>query len=206
MTTLATREAQAMACLEAADHHRAPLLALARKLTGCPEEGMNLYQQTLLNCHDAIQRNGFTGEHYSAYLFSSLRRLHWRQAQHAQREVSHDFQQAEAGSAGRDDEASAPWAAQVRRQQAAASLELPAAAAVDGLAALAASVQTELRASFGLFDRVALHLHAEGYSFQDIAEMVGVESRFYIRRRLDSVRHTLSKKFARAWRALHDAE
>ena len=61
MIPATTREAQALACLEAAEQYRSPLMAIAYKLMSPSEEAMELYQQTLLNCHDAIQRNGFAG-------------------------------------------------------------------------------------------------------------------------------------------------
>ena len=57
---------------------RGLLLAGARKLAGSDEGGMELFQQTLLNCHDAIQRNGFNGDRYEFYLLRTLRHAHHR--------------------------------------------------------------------------------------------------------------------------------
>ena len=72
------REAQATACLKAGETYRALLLSVARKLAGSDEGGMDLFQQTLLNCHDAIQRNGFNGDRYEFYLLRTLRHAHHR--------------------------------------------------------------------------------------------------------------------------------
>ena len=46
---------------------------------------MDLFQQTVLNCHDAIQRHGFHGDRYEFYLLKSLRYLAYREAKVAKR-------------------------------------------------------------------------------------------------------------------------
>ena len=71
-------EAQTTACLEAGAACRGLLLAVARRLAGSDEGGTELLQQTLLNCHDAIQRNGFNGDRYEFYLLRTLRHAHHR--------------------------------------------------------------------------------------------------------------------------------
>ncbi|MDO7885997.1 sigma factor [Hymenobacter cheonanensis] len=205
MIPLATREAQAIACLEAADRHRVPLLALARKLTGCPEAGMDLYQQTLLNCHDAIQRNGFAGERYQFYLYTSLRNQFRKQSQLAGREVRLDFQALEAGSAGRNDEGSAPWAAKaVNRQLAEPTTGLGAAPTSDPQAELAEQVMAEVRAQFSFADRIMLRLHIDGMPYRDIAAHFGQVQHTPIWRRVERMKAALRKTFAQAWANLTD--
>jgi DNA-directed RNA polymerase specialized sigma24 family protein len=85
LTHPAIWEAQAAACLRAADTHRTALLRLARGLAGSAEDGMDLYQQTLLNCHDAIQRKGFAGTNYVAYLYQAIRQTQYRRNAAARR-------------------------------------------------------------------------------------------------------------------------
>lgn len=206
MIPAATREAQATACLEAADHHRGPLLGLARKLTGCPEEGMNLYQQTLLNCHDAIQRNGFAGDRYSFYLAQSMRNLYTRQQVQHGREVRVDFQQAEAGGEERDDEAGAPWA--VGRANAQSSWEQlrAAEAGPDERAQLAEQVMEEVRQQFSFADRIALRLSIDGLSCQQIAEHIGTKDQSWIWRRLGRMKAQLRQTFQQAWDGLADTD
>jgi RNA polymerase sigma factor (sigma-70 family) len=201
-----TREAQATACLEAADRYRVPLLVLAQKLTGCPEEGMNLYQQTLLNCHDAIQRNGFAGERYEFYLYTSLRNQFRKQGRLASREVLLDFQLLESGSTSRNDEGTAPWAAKVNRQIPEPITGLGAAATptTDPQAELAEQVMAEVREQFDMRDRVALRLHVDGMSYRDIAALVGYRDQSWVWRRVERMKATLRKTFAQAWANLLD--
>ena len=206
MIPAATREAQATACLEAADHHRTALLGLARKLTGCPEEGMNLYQQALLNCHDAIQRNGFAGEHYYFYLSQALRNLHGRQQQHHQREQRVDFQQTEAGGSERDDEGSAPWAAVRSAVQDSWEHLHAAGPAPDAHAQLAEQVMEEVRQQFSFADRIALRLSLLGLSCQQIAEHIGTKDQSWVNRRLARMRAQLRHTFQQAWDALGETD
>ena len=175
MIPAATREAQATACLEAADRYREPLLALARCLAGNDEDGMDLYQQTLLNCHDAIQRVGFAGDRYEFYLRTALKNLH-RKLQKAQRK--HHVEPLPEELA----EAPAP--------------------ATDGLADLAEQMMDEVREQFSPADRVALRLHADGYSCREIAELTGQGDRWHIRWRLDKLKAHLRETFRQAWEAL----
>jgi RNA polymerase sigma factor (sigma-70 family) len=206
MIPAATREAQATACLEAADQHRTALLGLARKLTGCPEEGMNLYQQTLLNCHDAIQRNGFAGEHYYFYLAQTLRNLYTRQQKQYGRERRVDFQQAEAGGDERDDEGSAPWAAVRGAVQDSWEHLHAAGAAPDAHAQLAEQVMEEVRQQFSFADRIALRLSLGGMSCQQIAEHIGTKDQSWVNRRLGRMRAQLRHTFQQAWDALGETD
>lgn len=71
-------EALVTARLEADVTCRGLLLAVARKLAGSDEDGVELFQQTPLNYHDTIQRNGFNGDRCEFYLLRTLRRTHHR--------------------------------------------------------------------------------------------------------------------------------
>ncbi len=69
MNSVAIREQQALDCMASADRFR-------DQLAGGKEVGMELYQQSLLNCHDAIQRRGFKGDQYEFYLRTAVKNLH----------------------------------------------------------------------------------------------------------------------------------
>lgn len=170
-----------MACLEAGAQHRQPLLALATKLTRSAEEGMNLYQQTLLNCHDAIQRHGFAGDRYEFYLYTSLKRLHYKQAkQQAQTtELPEDF--ADTYTAGPEPD-------------------------VAGRQLLGEQLQAEAAARFSFADRVALRLHIDGYSGREIAELLGASCRITIWRRIEKMKANLKATFQSAWQALNEPD
>lgn len=206
MIPATTREAQATACLEAAEQHRSPLLAIAYKLTGSSEEAMNLYQQTLLNCHDAIQRNGFAGGNYSFYLAQSLRNLYvYQQKQHL-REQRTDFQQAEASSEERDDEGCAPWVARMAHAQASWEQLHAAGAAPSAEAQLAEQVMEEVRQQFSFADRIALRLSLDGLSCQAIAEHIGTKDQSWVWRRLTRIKAQLRETFQQAWDALGEPD
>ena len=143
---LAIWNAQALDCLQAADGQRRPLLRYATKLAGSAEQGMELYQQTLLNCHDAIQRGGYTGEDYGPYLFQALRYAHYRQDNAARRVSSLPDNYDAVQEAG------------------------PSA---DELHAFAEQIATDVRARFNWADRIAFRLHLDGYTFQQIADLTG---------------------------------
>lgn len=200
-----TREEQATACLEAADYHREPLLALARKLTGCPEAGMELYQQTLLNCHDAIQRNGFAGDRYQFYLAQSMRHLHTRWLKHHSREIRMDFQFTDSGGYGREDEGDAPWSAAHDKVKKAWE-EASTMVAPHAEAQLAEEVMSEVRQSFSFADRIALRLSIDGLSCQQIAEHIGTKDQSWVNRRLKRMREQLRQTFQQAWDALAELE
>lgn len=200
-----TREEQATACLEAAERHREPLLGLARKLTGCPEEGMELYQQTVLNCHDAIQRSGFAGDRYHFYLAQSLRHLHTRGLRRNDREIRMDFQFTDSGGYGRDDEGDAPWSSahdKVKKAwEEASTLVAPHAEAQ-----LAEQVMAEVRQQFSFADRIALRLSIDGLSCQQIAEHIGTKDQSWVWRRLQKMKAQLRQTFQQAWDGLADAD
>lgn len=208
MLSADTREEQATACLEAAERHREPLLALATKLAGCPEEGMELFQQAVLNCHDAIQRNGFAGERYEFYLYTSLRNYFLKQQRHQSRERRVDFQQAESGSSTRDDEGPAPWVAKARSSWEELSTLTAArpASSLDPHAQLAEQVMAEVQQQFSWADRVALRLSLDGLSCQQIAEHIGKKDQSYVWRRLQRMKEQLRQTFQQAWEALADTD
>jgi RNA polymerase sigma factor (sigma-70 family) len=175
MNSAAAREQQATDCLEAAERHRASLLAVACRYAGSEEGGMDLYQQTVLNCHDAVQRNGFAGGRYEFYLLTSIKNLHYKESKKKQQTV-------------------------------ALSVELEPADVCeppcDAHAQLAEQVAAEVRERFDGNERVILRLHADGYSFQTIAEMLGVSDRWRVRRQLDRLKGILRSTFQQAWDAL----
>ena len=206
MIPATTREAQALACLEAAEQQRSPLLGIAYKLTGSSEEAMDLYQQTLLNCHDAIQRNGFAGSNYNFYLAQSLRNLYYRTCQQHQREVRVDFQQTESGGSGRDDEGEAPWSATHNQVRNSWEKPSPPGAPPSAEAQLAEQMMEEVKQQFSFRDRIALRLSIDGLSCQAIAEHIGTKDQSWVWRRLNRMKTQLRQTFQQAWEALGEAE
>ncbi|MDO7846468.1 sigma factor [Hymenobacter sp. M29] len=171
----AAYELQATACLAAAEAHQERLLSVAERLAGTPEGGMELYQEAVLRCHDMIQSKGFHGDHFEFYLLKTIRNLAFPSQQKAQ----------------------------LRTVPLSPTLELstPAteAPATDAVAHLAEQVSAEAQARFGMADRVALRLHAEGYSFQQISEMTTGGDQSWIRRRVNKMKNHLRAAFGRAW-------
>jgi DNA-directed RNA polymerase specialized sigma24 family protein len=206
MNPAATREEQAMACLEAAEQYRAPLLALATKLTGNAEEGMDLFQQTVLNCHDAIQRNGFAGERYQFYLLSSLRNQFNRSKRRGGREVQVDFQAIESTSSARNDEGPAPWAAKVRRQGVDLNRAPVPTPPADAHAHLAEQILAEAKQQFSYADRVLLRLHLDEVPTREIVQLTGYGEHTGIWRRLEKMKEHLRETFQQAWEALGEAD
>lgn len=174
--SLEYREAQASACLEAAALHKAQLLAVAVKLAGSKEGGMDLFQETCLNCHDAIQHRGFAGSEFRFYLLTAIRRQHHRTQQEARRFVGLD---------GLEEAPISP-------------------ATTDAQAHLAGQIQEELRKGFSFPDRIAFRLHVEGYSFTAIASMVGGGDESWIGRRVRRMKQHLRITFSQAWGNLLD--
>jgi RNA polymerase sigma factor (sigma-70 family) len=181
MIPLATREEQATACLEAAEKHQVLLLRVARHLAGNDEDGMELYQQALLNCHDAIRRNdnGFTGDRYEFYLLASIKNLYFKETKKKRRFTEFKPEEAETIS--------------------------PAGPSSDALGQLAEQVMAEVKAKFSPADRLALRLHVDGYSCQEIAELTGTpgeQARKWIWRKLDNMKAALRETFKEHWESL----
>ncbi len=167
---------QAQDCLRAADTHRRQLLRLANGLTGSADAGMDLYQQTLLNCHDAIQRKGFTGNDYAPYLFRALQQAYYRHVNVARRFTSlPDYYEA-VQEEGPDTEARA---------------------------ALADRIASKARTQFSLTDRLALRLHLDGESFQQISAHMGGGDQSWINRRVKKMKTQLRAAFEQAWAELN---
>ena len=174
MIPAATREAQATACLEVAARLREPLLALATKLAGNEAAGMELYQQTLLQCHDAIQHNGFAGDRYEFYLRKALKNQQRRE-----------------------------FSRQARTEPLPAELpHLLPSPVEDARACLGEQVMAEAQQRFGPADRVALRLSLEGYSCQQIADMIGKRDQSWVWRRIERMKETLREIFQQGWDAL----
>ncbi len=169
--SLEFREAQALACLEAAALHKDQLLAVAVKLAGSQEGGMDLFQETCLNCHDAIQHRGFAGSEFRFYLLTAIRNLHRRHHQEAQRFVGLDGIE-----------------------------EVPASPApTNAHAHLAGQMHEELRQHFSFSDRIAFRLHLDGKTCQQISEHVGGGDQSWIWRRLEKMKKHLRSAFSQAW-------
>jgi DNA-directed RNA polymerase specialized sigma24 family protein len=205
MIPAAIREEQACACLEAAEYYQEPLLALAVKLAGNREDGMDLFQQVVLNCHDAIQRNGFAGDKYQFYLRTALHNHYKRQKQRGWREVPVDFQQVPTGSADRNDEHEVPWAAKgfqtaEHLRAALAAEQTPA----DSHDYLAAQVQEEITRVFNFTDRVLWRLHVDGLPAREIAAHLQKGDHTSVWRRLDKMKDYLRATFQQAWDAIHE--
>jgi RNA polymerase sigma factor (sigma-70 family) len=172
----AIREAQATACLEAAEKHRLNLLAVACRYAGSEEAGMDLFQQVVLDCHDAIQRNGFAGNRYEFYLLAAIKNASRKEAKRQQRFTEYQPDKAETIA--------------------------PAAPSSDALAVLGEQVMAEVRSNYSPADRLALRLHIDGYSCQEIAELTGKpgeQARKWIWRRLDNMKASLRATFQPHW-------
>lgn len=192
----ATREEQASACLEAAEKHRLNLLAVARRLTGSHDEGMDLFQQTCLNCHDAIQRNGFAGGRYEFYLLISLKNLHYKEKKQRLRFVSIDAEVGHGAADQHGEEERSSLTFVPGQYLAAAEPEL------SGAAELAEQLMQEVRQQFSPADRLALRLHLDGYSTRQIAELTGQGHHLGVHRQLTRLKSYLRHTFRQAWLAL----
>lgn len=190
------REQQACDCLEAAERHRVNLLAVACRLAGSAEGGMDLFQQTVLNCHDAIQRNGFAGGRYEFYLLASIKNLSYKETKARRRTVLWDFS---ADSEGYYESGNAKTQAAVRGSQVA-----PPEPELDEQAQLAEQVMREAKEVFSANDRVVLRLHADGLNARQIAEALGGGDRTWMHRRITSLKDYLRQQFLQSWQALGD--
>lgn len=190
---------QASACLLAATQHRARLLAVATKLTGSAEAGMDLFQQACLDCHDAIQRRGFQGDRYEFYLLTSLKNLHYKLAKEARRTRATDFQESQdyqsdyTGALYDPDQHAGPGVPTALPDSPHSERE-----------SLAEQVAAEAQARFSFPERVVLRLHADGYSCQEITELTGYADRYRVRHLLDRLKESLRRTFGQAWQALLD--
>jgi DNA-directed RNA polymerase specialized sigma24 family protein len=159
LLSLEIREAQATACLEVAATYQAELLKYARKLAGSDEGGMELYQQTCLNCHDAIQHRGFVGTEYRFYLVKAITRLHQRTDQ---------MERLRQGLEGLEEAPTGGPACDTRGEL------------VDQMLA---DVATHFPA-----ERIPLRMHLDGMSYQQIADHTGGHDQSWIRRRVEKVK------------------
>ncbi|MDO7849916.1 hypothetical protein Q5H92_26390 [Hymenobacter sp. M29] len=175
------REAQAAECLRVGAAERGHLLPLAVKLTGSAEDGMNLYQQKLLDCHDAIQQEGFKGSNYKFYILQAIK-----------------------------------WGAVEERRRAGKLTPLELAEAYDrqlnspappedGLAALAADVETELATGYHPADVTAFRLHVAGSTYRQIGQLTGKDYS-WIRRTIVKMKNELRDTFGAAFSNLSESE
>jgi RNA polymerase sigma factor (sigma-70 family) len=199
MNSAAAREAQATACLEAAERFQPQLLALATALSGSKEEGMELFQQASLNCHDAIQSGGFQGDGYTFYLRRAIKNLHYRTQKEQQRRVPISFTEPALEEEHEQDWAGTGWGQPLVKLMQPMCQPEPAH---DERAALAEQVMSEVRERFTPADRVALRLSLGGMSCQQIAEHIGTKDQSWVWRRLDRMKATLRELFQPAFDAL----
>lgn len=157
LSTAAEREAQASELLRIAcsDSVRPRLLEYAQRLTGSAEDGMDLYQQALLDTHEAVQLRGVVIRDVKFYLFGVMRNNHTNELRRRQgfAPLSHQPEEALEGEL------------------------MP-----DETAVLAERVRAVMQEEFEPADRVLMHLDADGYSTQKIADMTGRAKRTVARR------------------------
>lgn len=196
----ALHEAQATACLEAAEKYREPLLALCRGLAGSDEDGRELYQQAVLNCHDAIQSRGFAGEAYQFYLRRAIKNLHYRTEKEARRYVAISFDEPALAEEQEEEWVGADQRGYYER------LMQPAAGAPeqDSHDVLAAQVLAEIQANYSPADRVAFRMQLDGMSCQQIAEHIGTKDQSWVWRRLERMKKQLRATFGQTWANLAD--
>lgn len=174
------KEQQATECLRAGAAERGLLLALATKLAGNAEDGEDLYQQSLLDCHDAIQRKGFVGTNYKFYILQSIKWGNVERQRAAQRLTSFD------GAALGDQ-------------------QLTSAPQVDALAALAAEVEQELTAEFAPADVAAFRLHVAGHTYREMEQLTG-RNYTWLSRKVNKMKEALRTTFAQTWANLDPSE
>jgi RNA polymerase sigma factor (sigma-70 family) len=198
MSPAAQREAQACACLESAEKYRGPLLALARGLAGTDEGGRELFQQAVLNCHDAIQSRGFEGEHFQFYLRRAIKNLHYRTEKEARRYVPISFTEPALEEEHEYDWQGTGW------EQPLVKLLQPVAREPehDSHDVLAGQVWAEIQARFSPADRVAFRLQLDGMSCQQIAEHIGTKDQSWVWRRLERMKAQLRETFGQAFASL----
>jgi RNA polymerase sigma factor (sigma-70 family) len=173
LSTVVEREAQASEFLRLATLPlvRTQLLAYATKLTECPEAGMDLYQQALLDTHEAVQLRGILIRDVRFYLFGVMRNSHI------------DEQRRRAGLAPLPEHAH----------------ELPdEPLQTDPTAHLASQVEAYVQESFEPADRVLLRLNADNYSTRQIQQMTGQPARTVLWR-LTRMKEQIRAVFAQSW-------
>lgn len=174
------REAQAAECLRVGAAERGLLLSLAVKLAGNAEDGHDLYTQSLMDCHDAIQRLGFLGSNYKFYIVQAIKWLNVEQRRKAGKLTA--LEAAEAYDR-----------------------TLQGAPAEDGLAALAADVETELASNYSAADVNAFRLHVAGSTYREIGQLMGKDFS-WIRRTVVKMKDSLRQTFGQAWANISEAE
>lgn len=180
----ATCEAQAAECLRVGIAERGLLLALAVSLTKDAEEGEDLYQQKLLDCHDTIQRNGLDGSNYKFYIYQSIKWEHVARQRKAKK-------LRPLGEALLYLNGTAPAAAPVG----------------DALADLAAEVEQRLDSVFPARWAAAFRLHAAGKSCREIGELMSPPRHHgSIARKLNRMKEALREAFGPAWAAIEPTE
>lgn len=169
-------DSKATECLRVGAAERGLLLAVATRLAGNAEDGMNLYQQSLLDCHDAIQKLGFSGGNYKFYILQAIKWLNVEQQRAAGRFCLLEASEELDGATGP------------------APLE-------DGLATLAADVEREIERRYSPADVAAFRLHVAGSTYREIEQLTGREFS-WVRRRIVKMKEFLRATFAQTYNNL----
>jgi len=174
-------EAQAARCLEVAAAHKSHLLDVATKVMGAPERGWDLYADTLLNCHDAIQSGGFEGDGREVNYLNYLRfAIHHNGKAERGRSSRYQPLPHRLGQAADDD----------------------AGTCAESRAHLATQISIAVREKFPARDGQALELHLKGYTLHQISEMTEGGHYSRIHRRLTRMKQQLSESFGPIWNTL----
>lgn len=203
MDSVELRDAQALACLASAAKHHDKLLALAVKLAGGQDEGKDLFHEVMLNCHDAIQRKGYDGDRYEFYLLATLRNQLRRNKRHT-RTVPVDFQEMFLPMADVSTDEDESWSNHKAnwKRNLEAHLTEHAGFDIDARAHLLAQLAAEVKETLSFDDRILLRLHADGYTYREIAAMTGAGHYTRIQRRVAKMKDALQATFGQAWAAL----
>lgn len=165
LSTPAEREAQASELLRlaCADNVRPRLLEYAARLTGSAEDGMDLYNQALLDTHEAVQLRGAIIRDVQFYLFGVMRNNYTDELRRRSGLAPLEHQPEQV---------------------------LEAEITVDDTAVLAEQVGAYMQEHFEPADRVLLRLDAEGLSTRKIGNATGRAWRT-VARRLASMKEEL---------------
>ncbi len=206
--TVEERELQATECLRVGAAERGLLLALATKLAGSAEAGHDLYTESLLDCHDAIQRKGFTGSNYKFYILQAIK---WGNVERQRREVRFT-ELPNMERQRREDIAVVDFDVPTIDRRTCegygyASGLTTSAPAEDGIDTLAAEVERELTGTYSPALVNAFKLHVAGSTYREIQTVMGPGHEFsWVRRKIVKMKEALRETFGQAWSNLDAAE
>jgi len=166
----ASFEDQATACLKAAETHRAPLMRFAVSLMGNDEAGRDLFSHVVLLAHDTIQSKGFTGDDFHLYMFRILKNEAAKLRPSSKKHV----------------ELSEKMMRELMDEE----------SPVDMRAHFAEQVAKELESQYAPAEVALMKLHAEGYSYRDIAAITNGGDFSWIRRKVERMKAQLRETFS----------